>query len=361
MNIYFRNKTFFVIIFVSTLAVLVGLILANSLNLNSRHTNLVPLITPTQNAQITVPSVEPTAIEQPVKALNETPQTIFPPGEFLIQQSNPLGMILSSTDGKLQQEVLDFIPPRASISHDGRKLAYLSNGIIYIKDLVSQQMSQINDETSGNLGGSMAWSPDGTQLGYGCWSETTQHKELCLLNIFNGEKKEVTNFEKLGIQSFSSLDGVEIGNWSADSTEVVFITRVTTGDGAQAWGIIQIYRPNDGTIQTVIDERSVSTPKYLVFPSLSPDGDSILFKAKSGDHYEIYRIKSDGSNLESLTANYSFNISNPIWDPAGRYFVASAPDQQNQENKDVPTIFSSEGKLMYQPDVDGLAISWIGN
>ena len=306
-------------------------------------------------------SIPPKTTGKTAQAI-ETPLSNFPPGELLIEQYNPPRVVLSSTDGKRQQQVLDFAPAKVSISPDGLRLAYLSNGVVSILDLVSQQTTRFNYETSGNLPfDNIAWSPDGTQIAFGCYSEITKTLELCLLNISTGARQEGSNYLKLGLKSNPDLDGAFTGNWSADGSQIVFVTRTTPGNGVNAWGIVQIYRPYDGTIQTVIDERKASGLKNLTSPSISPDGKIILFQAKSGDQTAIYRIQSDGSKLERLTAEgFSFDISNPMWDPTGRYFVAQAQDLRVQKIKTVSTIFSFDGELLYQFDMEGFVKSWIG-
>lgn len=283
-------------------------------------------------------------------------------GALLISLDDQASVVLLSIDDTRQQQLLDFIPALVAISSDGRKLAYLSNGIVYIKDLNLMEIAQFDYETSGNVSGQMAWSADGTNIGFGCYSNTTFHLELCLLNVQNGERQELTNFMQLGIQSDMATDGVTMGNWSEDGSKIAYITRVLPEASGHARGIIQVYNTIDGSIDTILDETKVQGLTRFANPSISPDGSTLLFSAKSGDTHAIYRIQSDGSQLKRVTSETSlFDINNPIWSPDGNYFVAFTQDQNSPEARGVPTIFTFYGEIVTQFDLEGMAFDWISN
>ncbi len=281
-------------------------------------------------------------------------------GQLLISLDNQNKMVLFSLDDKTQQQVLDFTPGLVSISNDGRKLAYLSNGIVYVKNLITSETAQFDYETSGNINGRMAWSPDGTKIGFGCYSETSYHLELCLLNLESGERKELTNFLLNGFQSNVGKDGVTVGNWSMGGSKIVFLTQIFPEISGHARGIIQLYSTEDNNIHTVLDEEKVPDLIRFRAPSISPDGSTVLFSAKSGATYAIYQVNSDGSHLERVTPEaYLFDITAPIWSPDGNFFVAYSQYQNSQEILGTPTLFTSDGEIITQLGFEGSARAWI--
>jgi Tol biopolymer transport system component len=281
-------------------------------------------------------------------------------GQLLISLDNQNKMVLYSLDDKTQQQVLDFTPGLVSISNDGEMLAYLSNGTIYIKNLITSETAQFDYETSGNMNGRIAWSPDGTKIGFGCYSETSYHLELCLLNLESGERKELTNFFLNGFQSNVGKDGVTVGNWSMEGSKIVFLTQIFPEISGHARGIIQLYSTEDNNIHTVLDEEKVPDLIRFRAPSISPDGSTVLFSAKSGATYAIYQVNSDGSHLERVTPEaYLFDITVPIWSPDGKFFVAYSQDQNSQEIFGTPTLFTSDGEIITQLGFEGTARAWI--
>jgi Tol biopolymer transport system component len=65
-------------------------------------------------------------------------------------------------------------------------------------------------------------------------------------------------------------------------------------------------------------------------PSWSPDGKYITYVAKTADKYEIYRMRSNGSEQLKLTDN-KFDNEFPIWSSDGQfvYFLLGNADNYN--------------------------------
>ena len=145
-----------------------------------------------------------------------------------------------------------------------------------------------------------------------------------------------------------------------EGSKIVFLTQTLPETGGHARGIIQLYSTEDNSIRTILDEEKV--PDLIRFrnPSISPDGSTVLFSAKSGTTYAIYQVNSDGSHLERVTpAAYLFDITAPIWNPQGKFFVAYSQDQNSQEIFGTPTLFTSDGEIITQLGFEGSAIAWI--
>ena len=70
---------------------------------------------------------------------------------------------------------------------------------------------------------------------------------------------------------------------------------------------------------------SVSDPTFLtsydredqraLTPSVSPDGDWIIFRLRENDLFALYRIRSDGSDLERMSDPSTFVPDEIDWGP----------------------------------------------
>ena len=208
--------------------------------------------------------------------------------------------------------------------------------------------------------GGMGWSPNGEEIGFDCFSKETEVSEVCLMDVEKGSLHILTNSIQFGAQR-NSKDGVRFGNWNSDGTKIVFLTSLVPQSSGYGRRIIQVLNITNGKVQTVIDENDTQDIIRFGKPSISPDGNTILFSAKSGSHYAIFRINIDGSHLERVTPPSDlFDISNPVWSPDGTSFVAFAPIQNQRIIDGVPTLFSKTGEMLGQLDFKGgLVVSWI--
>jgi TolB protein len=69
--------------------------------------------------------------------------------------------------------------------------------------------------------------------------------------------------------------------------------------------------------------------KYNSTPAWSPDGKSIAFAALDVDHFDIFTMTKDGSNLKRMTAakkpnGRAANNESPSWSPDGRAIMFSS-------------------------------------
>ena len=76
-------------------------------------------------------------------------------------------------------------------------------------------------------------------------------------------------------------------------------------------------------------------------PSISRDGKRIAFAStRDGQKYQLYTMKSDGSNISRLTTDPSIGYFNPQWSPDGKRIVYYA---EKGDGKDQIWVMNSDG------------------
>jgi Tol biopolymer transport system component len=153
------------------------------------------------------------------------------------------------------------------------------------------------------------WSPDEKKIafGFGRYFQSLQGPAIGDIAIVN---KDGTGLKILtdgkGNYGFPS--------WSPDGKKIVF--RAST-DSLKGLFIIDVE-----TLQiTTLTRNSQDN-----FPTWSPDGSVIAFTSKREDNYDLYSIKPDGTGLKRLTSDPG-NEAHSIWSPDGKWIAFSSGTQ----------------------------------
>lgn len=159
-------------------------------------------------------------------------------------------------------------------------------------------------------------------LDYSNISLTDDAKTILAVNAIKNSGVTVTSNESTAKSSSlttGNYDGISGLDWTPDG-EVVYVSRES--GNSDLW----IKRPEDPA-----PPRQLTTdPAADEYPSVSPDGQTIVFSSKRGDGEHIWRIDRDGSHAKQLTNGSGERFPRITAD--GKFVVYAASDTNNTKS-----------------------------
>src|SRR5271157_2252261 len=282
-------------------------------------------------------------------------------GKLLIRTS--AGYFITNPDGSSSSLVIPHSETimNVALSHDHTRVAFLSEGILTIKNLETGETEALNQERVGGTPGGIGWSPDDQAIGFDCSPMTKPVFEICMVKLGDGRVQILTHVEQYTLHDQSPFGGgARFGNWSRDGTEIAFVTQFAIPGKGAAQGIVQLLNMASGQVMTVFDEKSQDRISIVTTAAISPDGRTVLFNGKLDGKGEIFQINTDGSGLRQVTRpDHPYDIGGPVWSPLGDRFFAYAAKVGDPKITGVPSLFSLDGNLITQLNIDGDVLSWI--
>ena len=148
-----------------------------------------------------------------------------------------------------------------------------------------------------------AWSPDGTSIVFGIGGFFQRPVVPGQIGVI---RPDGTGLKMLTEGKASS----GFASWSPDGKRLVY--RVM-GEGQQG---LRIFNLEDSRITTLTNE-------YDTFPMWSPRGNVIAFCSFRDGDFDIYTMRTDGSDVRKLTSSHG-NDAHPAWSPDGNWIIYSS-------------------------------------
>ncbi len=249
-------------------------------------------------------------------------------GDGFDELSDDVDLVLIQPDGSGRQviEGADH-DSDATVSPDGRYLAFSRDGAIWYRELASGDEGQL---TTGPGDSGPAFSPDGSQLAFAreiqpdpACDYIAYMSDIWILDVASGDERELFN-------SPCGIDGTP--DWSPDGSRLTFdsgfFTEDCTTPGSSSctsnWSVVTVDAATGEDRVIVNDEFSLAFE-----PSWSPDGATIVFEASG----RIYSAPSGGGDAVALTEERDCFDQAPAWSPDGSSIVFEScfEDDPNEE------------------------------
>ncbi len=247
-----------------------------------------------------------------------------------------------------------FYPPPV-LSPDGTRIAYRNlDGYLTLYEISSQETIVYSDVDINGFW-RIGWSPDGYQVAY---SKSTAPAEICIYTLVT---KQNVCFSDLENDPVGSFGGFSFAGWSRDGGKMGLLLNSqpqTSSEGGRTYliGTIYVLDLAEDSVTEVITEESFPEIEQISGAMLSPDGETFLFSARSGDFVAVFLVNTDGTGLTRITPeSLEVDVMDPIWRPDGQGFVAQMPalDGNGQEVVLVPTVFDLSGQIIDQILITG--------
>jgi len=265
-------------------------------------------------------------------------------------------------DGSVDQELIPMgNEPYARLSPDGARVAFGSDGQLFIYDLFSGVLTPLH--TAGTNSYTPDWSPDGTRLVFAFDSEPPVNSSIYQLDLATG-----------GIVRLTPWDTVERSPaWSPDGHWIAYAAdqAVIRSTGGSFLGVTELYLLNAVCISSVAScggssqRITFGAPETVAdAPAWSPNSRSLAFmcgRAIGEDfEYDICTVGLDGSKFSALMTTPEEELW-PVWSPDGAQigYTRKDPDAPNRDIYVLPFDGGEPVNVTRSADVDEVLAFWL--
>lgn len=198
------------------------------------------------------------------------------------------GLKVLGTNFSDMESILSFLPEAGwwqsnlKWSPDMTKVAFDSNGSVYVADVDGSNLRKLYPGTSNDPG----WSHDSKKI---VFITIGEHSSLIRINIDGTDLKYLANGTK-----YISY------KWSPDDNKILYLSSKEI-NGKEQWDLYIVNADGTGT-KEIMSGSSIENPGW------SPDGSKILFQNKTN----VYTVDADGMNLKNIL---NWDIKMFSWSP----------------------------------------------
>jgi TolB protein len=202
------------------------------------------------------------------------------------------------------KKIMGLINEESAWSPDGKVIAFDSSRpgktSIFPWNIETREQKRLTEGDANDI--TPEWSPDGKQIAF--VSDRTGHNEIYVISAAGGGARRVTNDRSDDIHP----------QWSPDGKRIIYCSARANTDQTHApeGEIYEVYTiKTDGT-----DPRQLTHDKGVnTYPSFTHDGRHILFrKIVPSKNSEVFVMNADGSSERNLSNNPAFD-GWPRWSP----------------------------------------------
>ena len=197
---------------------------------------------------------------------------------------------------------------------DGERIAFVSdrqggkNRDIFVMDTDGNNVQQITDLFF-PIASKPKWSPEGTRIAFEAGSDKV--RQIHIVNADGSHRWQVTDI--------GGKNKVILHGWSPDGQHILYTLAVDRRLDDADLVVVELSPNKPGWRQQVFSEMHISLLIPVIGSAFSPDGKSILYVAKTEDHWNIYRLPHPEGNKQQLTDdihdNFAPHESPHEWNP----------------------------------------------
>ncbi|MDZ7724628.1 MAG: hypothetical protein U5R06_17935 [candidate division KSB1 bacterium] len=229
-------------------------------------------------------------------------------------------------------------------SPDGTQIAYTgwteeTRQDIFITSKDGSTVQQITFEASIDM--HPFWAPDGRSLGFSSNRIDEQEYYIFTISIDDKEIKHIS----------PDTVTVQAGDWSSDGHNIVYDADFSSTNSEDDF--LGLTNLSTNKTEYILVDRT-----YEGWPKFSPDGSKVVFESidNISNVYNIWTVNTDGSNLTQITTEGG---EYPTWSPDGEWILYSNMESDNYDLFIIKSDGSQKAvKVLDTKDANEVRASW---
>lgn len=314
----------------------------------------VPAIAATQ----TLDTIPPSPMNQNISPIETalTSANFDISGRILVY--TPDAVYLANSDGSSPALIhtIESPLPMMSLSPDGTKFAYFSGNSLYVKNIITGQVSTLNQEAISSIGGQLKWSPDSKKIALACSTTNELTTSICLVDL-SGNIESLIKEEDIADKESRLGYFLELQDWSRDGSKLVFTHYTPSEKGQKQHFSIYSYDIVSKTTQLILDSKKQEVILQIRGASISPDNNTLLISGiDENSLFQIFVLNIDTGDLSQFHPILNASLTNPVWSGDSCCFYVHVEQDNLPEHTAIANL---TGNIMRAVNIQGFVIQWV--